>query len=138
MASFKEFRQTLLLYYDVDLITDEDFIILYQLFSSRNPDFAYDSYDRFDLDNMNYDECKAEFRVRKRDLPTLAQALRIPRSFQLSQRSVVDVMEGLCMLMKRLIVDMETSFTVLDVQFPFLVWLQIMSSITFTILTIIS
>ena len=70
MASFKEFRQTLLLYYDVDLITDEDFIILYELFSSRNPDFAYDSYDRFDLDNMN-DECKAEFRVRKRDLPTL-------------------------------------------------------------------
>lgn len=138
MASFKEFRQTLLLYYDVDLITDEDFIILYELFSSRNPDFAYDSYDRFDLDNMNYDECKAEFRVRKRDLPTMAQALRIPRSFQLSQRSVVDVMEGLCMLMKRLAVDMETSFTVLDVQSPFLVWLQIMSSITFTILTIIS
>ena len=102
MASFKEFRQTLLLYYDADLITDEDFIILYELFSSRNPDFAYDSHDRFDFDNMNDDECKAEFRVRKRDLPTLAQALRIPRSFQLSQRSVVDGMEGLCMLLKRL------------------------------------
>ena len=121
-------------------ITDEDFIILHELFSSRNPDFAYDSYDRFDLDNMNDDECKAEFRVRKRDLPTLAQALRIPRSFQLSQRSVVDGMEGLCMLLKRLAYPCryETSFTVLDVQFPFLVWLQIMSSITFTILTIIS
>ena len=92
MASFKEFRQTLLLYDD----EDEDFIILYELFSSRNPDFAYDSYDRFDLDNMNDDECKAKFRVRKRDLPTLAQALRIARSFQLSQRSVVDGMEGLC------------------------------------------
>ena len=39
MASFKEFRQILLLYYDADLITDEDFIILYELFS-RNPDFA--------------------------------------------------------------------------------------------------
>ena len=56
----------------------------------------------FDLDNMNDDECKAEFRVRKRDPPTLAQALRIPRSFQLSQRSVVDGTEGLCMLLKRL------------------------------------
>ena len=88
MASFKEFRQ--------------DFIIFYELFSSRNPGFAYDSYDRFDLDNMNDDECNAEFRVRKRDPPTLAQALRIPRSFQLSQRSVVDGMEGLCMLLKRL------------------------------------
>ena len=136
MASFKEFRQTLLLYYDADLITDEDFIILYELFSSRNPDFAYDSYDRFDLDNMNDDECKAEFRVRKRDLPTLAQALRIPRSFQLSQRSVVDGMEGLCMLLKRL--SYPCRYGDLIYQFPFLVWLQIMSSITFTILTIIS
>ena len=72
------------------------------MFSSRNPDFAHDSYDRFYLDNMNDDELKAEFRVRKRDLPTLAQALRIPRSFQFSQRSVVDGMEGLCMLLKRL------------------------------------
>ena len=119
MASFKEFRQTLLLYYDADLITDEDFIILYELFSSRNPDFAYDSYDRFDLDNMNDDECKAEFRVRKRDLPTLAQALRIPRSFQLSQRSVVDGMEGLCMLLKRL--SYPCRYGDLIYQFPFLV-----------------
>ena len=49
---------------------------------------------------MNDDECKVEFRVRKRDLPTLTQALRIPQSFQLSQKSVVDGMEGLCMLLK--------------------------------------
>ena len=45
-------------YYDADLITDEDFIILYELCSSRNPDFAYFSYDRFHLDNMNDDEFK--------------------------------------------------------------------------------
>ena len=51
---------------------------------------------------MNDDELKAEFRVGKRDLPTLAQALRLPRSFHLSQRSVLDGMEGLCMLLNRL------------------------------------
>ena len=57
MASFKEFHQILLLYDDADLITDEDFIILYELFSLRNPVFAlYDLYDRFHLDNMNDDE----------------------------------------------------------------------------------
>ena len=61
MASFKEFCQTLLLYYDASLISDEDFIILHELFSSPNPDFAYDAYNRFDLDGMNDDE----FRVRK-------------------------------------------------------------------------
>lgn len=102
MTSFKEFRQTLLLYHDANLISDEDFIIFYELFSSQNPDFAYDSYNRFDLEEMNEDECNAEFRVRKRDLPTLAQALRIPPVFHLSQRSVVDGMEGLCMLLRRL------------------------------------
>ena len=102
MTGFKEFRQTLLLYYDANLISDEDFIIFYELFSSRNPDFAYDAYNRFDLDEMNDDECNAELRVRKRDLPTLAQALRIPPAFHLSQRSVVDGMEGLRMLLRRL------------------------------------
>lgn len=35
MASPKEFRQTLLVYYDADLINDEDFIILYDSFSSE-------------------------------------------------------------------------------------------------------
>ena len=60
---------------DTNLISDEDFIIFYKLLSPRNPDFAYDAYNRFDLDEMNDDECNAEFRVRKRDLPTLAQAL---------------------------------------------------------------
>ena len=75
MASFKEFRQTLLLYYDANLISDEDFIFFYELFSSRNPEFAYNAYNRFDLDEMNDDECNAKFILRKRDLPTLAQAL---------------------------------------------------------------
>ena len=102
MASFKEFRQTLLLSYDANLTSDEDFIIFYELFSTRNPDFAYDSYNRFDLDEMNDDECNAEFRVRKRDIPTLGQTLRIPPVFHLSQRSIVYGMEGLCMLLKRL------------------------------------
>ena len=75
MTSFKEFRQTPLPYYDANLISDEDFIIFYELFSSRNPDFAYNAYNRFDLDEMNDGECNAGFSVRKRDPPTLAQAL---------------------------------------------------------------
>ena len=34
IASFREFCQILLLYYVVDLISDEDFLILYEWFSS--------------------------------------------------------------------------------------------------------
>ena len=52
-------------YYDASLISDEDYIILYELLIFiTNPDFAYES-NRFDLNEMNDDECKAEFEVRK-------------------------------------------------------------------------
>jgi len=51
---------------------------------------------------MEDDECLAEFRVRKRDIPLLEEALQIPDKFTLEQRSVVGETEGLCMLLKRL------------------------------------
>ncbi|XP_049900259.1 uncharacterized protein LOC126390142 [Epinephelus moara] len=51
---------------------------------------------------MEEDECLAEFRVRKCDLPVLADVLMIPDKFICDQRSVVGGMEGLCMLLKRL------------------------------------
>ena len=43
--------------------------IIYKYYNIRvgfftNPDFAYEN-NRFDLDEMNDDECKAEFGVRK-------------------------------------------------------------------------
>lgn len=40
--------------------------------------------------------------ARKMDFSTLAQVLRIPPAFHLSQRSVADGIEGLCMLLRRL------------------------------------
>ena len=49
---------------NASLMFYEDYIILYELLSSRIPDFAYES-NCFDLDEMNDDECKAEFGVRK-------------------------------------------------------------------------
>ncbi|XP_068677291.1 uncharacterized protein [Montipora foliosa] len=51
---------------------------------------------------MNDSECLAEFRVKKRDLQILAEALQIPDSFTCYQRSVVSGMEGLCILLRRL------------------------------------
>ena len=65
VSSFKEFRQTLL-YYDVDLITCTS------CFLHEMQILLVILYDCFDLDNMNDNKCKAKFRVRKRDLPTLA------------------------------------------------------------------
>ena len=41
MASFKEFRDLLVLSYDSKIISDEEFLILHEVFQSKNPDFDY-------------------------------------------------------------------------------------------------
>ena len=95
MATFEEFRLLLVLYYDANLISDEDFLLLYEMFPSKNPIFPYDKYSSCDMDNMSEAESKAEFRFNKNDLPVLAEALQIPLSFKLNQGSKVDGMERL-------------------------------------------
>ena len=100
MAAFEDFRQLLILYYDANFINDEDFVLLYDIFSSRNPRFPYYEYACFDLNNMSEAECKAEFRfAKKKNLPAVAEALQIPPSFKLRQGSIVSGMEGLCILL---------------------------------------
>ena len=39
MATFEEFRLLLVLYYDANLISDEDFLLLYELFRRKTPIF---------------------------------------------------------------------------------------------------
>ena len=94
--SFKEFRYLLVLLYSDEIISDEEFLLLYDSFISKNPDFPHENYQRFDLDSMNSAECKAEFRVEKHDLPRLVAALQLPPVFKCEQRSICDDMEGLC------------------------------------------
>ena len=81
MSSLKYARDMTLISHSQGLITDEDFLLLLGENTSRNPDFTYDAYDRFDLENMEEAECKSEFRVEKRDIPFLAEALGLPDTF---------------------------------------------------------
>ena len=100
--SLHELQELLFLSYNHGAIDDEELLFLYEEFLPKNPDFSYENYDRLDLNDMNDSECLAEFRVKKRDLPILAEALQIPDSFTCSQRSLVSGMEGLCKLLRRL------------------------------------
>ena len=100
--SLKEARKQLLYAFDDGLISDEECLLLYDLNRSTNLDFPYEQYTLFDLDDMQNDKCLAEFRFHKNDLPILAEVLRIPDQFILEQRSVVEGMEALCMLLKKL------------------------------------
>ena len=87
----------ILLYADTS-VSDEEVLLLYETFSSKNPDFPHGNNERFDLDSMNSAEYKAAFRVEKQDLPRLIAALQLPAAFKCEQRSICDDIEGLYML----------------------------------------
>ena len=102
MTSFKELRELFLMCHDESIIDDDEFVLLYDLYESKNPDFSYESYPDFDLQDVDEAKCLAEFRFRKRDIPLLADKLQIPPSFICKQRSICDGITGLCMLLRRL------------------------------------
>lgn len=102
MSSFKQVQDDLLLCYCENIISDEEYFILSDLYRPKNLDLPYDKYPLSDLESMLNDECKAEFRSEKTHLPLLADVLQIPPMFKCSQGSVADGMEALCMLLKRL------------------------------------
>ena len=77
MSTFREFREILFLYYDTRVVSDEEFVLLYETFQYKNSDFPYRDCSWFDLEEMDEAECKAEFRVKKKDLTALAKSLFI-------------------------------------------------------------
>lgn len=100
--SHHELQEFLFLGHDHCAVDDEELLLLYEEFWPKNPDFSLENYDRLDLNDMNDSECLADFRVKKRDLQILAEALQILDSFRCYQGSVVSGMEGLCILLRRL------------------------------------
>ena len=100
--SFRDARLVVLDAFCNEILDDDDLLLLYGSLKSKNPEFPYEDYERFDLENMDEDECKAEFRVSKNDLPALATALQIPDQFKCAQRTVFSGMEGLCAVLRKL------------------------------------
>ena len=74
MTSFKDARNLLLESYNDGIIDDDEFILLYEGNFSKNPEFLYEDYERFDLNAMDETECKAKFRFTKSEIPRLAEA----------------------------------------------------------------
>ena len=83
------------------VINDEELLLLLDDNPSRNPEFNYKNYQRFNLDEIQEPECKAEFRFNKNDIPVLAEVLGLPETFRCSQRTVAKKLKGLCMLLRR-------------------------------------
>lgn len=102
MCSLKQAREMLLIAFSHNFISEEEFLLLYDASFSKNPPFPHGDYDRFDLGAMDETECFHEFRVRKMDIPRLADALGLPDSLCCHQRTKADRIEGLCMVLRRL------------------------------------
>ena len=76
--AFKNVRNLLLINQNDGFIDDNEFHVLYDLFASKNLDFPYDSYESFDLEELDESESFEEFRFGKRDIQILKEVLQIP------------------------------------------------------------
>ena len=55
MSKLRENRISLLYAYDASIISDEEFVLLYDINTAKSPDFPYWNYEAFELDNMSDD-----------------------------------------------------------------------------------
>ena len=101
MTSFREAREGLLVAFSENLIDDEEFLLLYDLNTSKNPDIPYWSYERFDLETLTDDECWTEFRFLKNDIYEIQEVFRIPDEISTYNRVKIDGTEALCIFLKR-------------------------------------
>ena len=85
-----------------NVINDEEFVLLYDLESSGNLYLPHNKYERFVLDDLENDECIANFRFEKEDLWHLADALSLPRDgFSCSNGTRSGALEALCIFSRR-------------------------------------
>ena len=101
MPYFKEVRDICLRAYTSNIIDDAEFVLLYDLHKSKNPDIPHWRYERFDLDELNDDQCRVSFRFYKNHIYDLKEALNIPEEIICYNNVRVDGIEALCTVLKR-------------------------------------
>ena len=82
------------------ILNDEEFLLLYDINTSKSVDLPYWQYPEFDLDNLSDEECKAEFRFLKNDIYTLYDALTVPDEIKCYNGFKVCGLKALCILLK--------------------------------------
>ena len=101
MASFRDIRNLLVESFDDGDISEDEFLLLYDANTSKNPDFPYDCYGSFDLNEMDDSECLAEFRFHKNDVLVLLEGFQLSQSFTCHQETICDGTEALCITLRR-------------------------------------
>ena len=83
--AFKNVQNLLSINYSDGFINDDEFVVLYDLYASKNLDFHNESYAPFDLEELDESESLVEFRFGKRDIRILRDVLQIPETITCSQ-----------------------------------------------------
>jgi hypothetical protein len=73
LASFKHTRGLLLESFDEGVIDEDEFLLLYEQYFSKNPEFSYKHVGEFNFNEMDDFECMDEFRCRKSDIEMLGE-----------------------------------------------------------------
>ena len=73
--TFPELRKAFVCPFSDGVISEEEFLILYEEYESTNWKFPNWEYKPFSLDNFDSSEARAEFRVDKEDIPLLKMKL---------------------------------------------------------------
>ena len=102
MTSFRKTRDELLLSFCEGIVNEDEFLLLYDVNKSKNPEYPYWNHERFRLQDKDEVECKTEFRFEKYDIPLLADILDLPEVTKCKQGTICDNIEGLCIVLKRL------------------------------------
>ena len=83
--AFKNVQNLLLINYSNGFINDDEFVVLYDLYASKNLDFHNEWYAPFDLEELDESESFVEFRFGKQDIRILRDILQIPDMITCSQ-----------------------------------------------------
>ena len=84
-----------------EIIGEEEFVLFSEVHRPSNLPFPHSAYEKFSLANKDLAEYKADFRVEKKDVPLLIDALRVPPVFKCRNGTIWDGVEGLCIMLKR-------------------------------------
>jgi len=68
-------------------LSDEEFLILFDIHKSKNPDFPYWIYNNFDLLVISEAECWAEFRMYRNDVILLKNVFNIPDTIRFDAKT---------------------------------------------------
>lgn len=109
-------------------ISEDKFLFLYDVNTCKNPDFSYECYGKFNLNEKDDSECLAEFCFHKSDIPVLLEALQLSPSFKCHHGQIWNWIDKLCIALRRFAycVDTAIKFHNLDTQFQKWVRFQIL------------